>query len=296
MAYFEAYPPTVSAQGVRSLNLLALSRASSRPQGASLFVKHLILYSCADSPAPVLQALFCIVQGRDFTQGHPHIDDTSDHTNPFKPTIFTSNPLTAPVPSSTITGFPFALLLLSRLPTNTSQVLLEQLPTVGDVTVNRGAAPLGFSDGYTWTVTFETQIENLELLVVDGNSTGIPIVGPNAQVSATEIQRGVAPFLALDLAGLEPGETYVARVSAENAAGFGPTTTADAADGGDRGSNNDGLGVVPFGMVARAAPQAPRIGGVVAVSASQLEVSLEEPTDSPGFDTLGYKVRRVDWR
>lgn len=168
------------------------------------------------------------------------------------------------------------------------------MPTVGDVTVARGAAPSGFSDGFTWTVTFETQIENLRLLVVDGNSTGIPIVGPNAQLSVVEARRGVPPSLALDLAGLDPGETYVARVSAANAAGYGPTTTAGAADGGDRGSNNDGLGVAPFGMVARAAPQAPRISGVVAVSASQLEAALEAPTDSPGFDALGYKVRSVN--
>ncbi|CAM9503934.1 unnamed protein product, partial [Hapterophycus canaliculatus] len=169
------------------------------------------------------------------------------------------------------------------------EVLLEQLPTVGDVTVTRGAAPSGFSDGFTWTVTFETQIENMDLLVVDGNSTGIPIVGPNAQISVVEVQRGVPPSLALDMAGLEPGETYVARVSAENAAGYGPSTTASASDGGDRGSNNDGLGVVPFGMVARAPPLAPRIASAVAVSASQLEVALEAPTDSSGFDTLGYK-------
>ncbi|CAN0356856.1 unnamed protein product, partial [Ectocarpus sp. 12 AP-2014] len=47
------------------------------------------------------------------------------------------------------------------------EVLLEQLPTVGDVTVARGAAPTGFSDGYTWTVTFETQVENLEPLFVN---------------------------------------------------------------------------------------------------------------------------------
>ena len=159
------------------------------------------------------------------------------------------------------------------------------------MTVVRGAAPAGFSDGFTWTVTFETQIDNLQDLVVDGTATEIPIVGPDALLDVVELQRGSPPSLALDLDGLEPGETYVARVSATNAAGDGPTTLAGAAEGGDRGSNNDGLGVAPFGVVARAAPQAPNISSVTAVSASQLEVTLEAPTADPGFDVYGYKVR-----
>lgn len=160
------------------------------------------------------------------------------------------------------------------------------------MTVVRGAAPAGFSHGFTWTVTFETQIDNLPLLVVNSDSTRTPIVGTDAtQPLVVEIQRGAPPSLALDLDGLEPGETYVARVSATNAAGDGPTTIADAAAGGDRGSNNDGLGVAPFRVVARAAPQAPRISAITAISASQLEVALEAPTDEPGFDVLGYQVR-----
>lgn len=174
------------------------------------------------------------------------------------------------------------------------QVLLERLPTVGDVTVVRSTAPAGFSNGFTWTITFETQIDNLPPLSVDGTNVPIPIVpsvGSDVKLVVEEVQRGAAPSLSLDLDGLEPGETYVTRVSAFNAAGQGPTTVADAADGGDRGSNNDGLGIVPFGVVARAAPQAPRIAGITAVSASQLEVALEAPTDTAGFDILGYKVR-----
>lgn len=130
------------------------------------------------------------------------------------------------------------------------------------------------------------------MLLVDGNSTGIPIVGPNVQLSVVEIQPGASPSFSLDLDGLEPGETYVARVSAQNTAGYGPTTTAAAAEGGDRGSNNDGLGIVPFRVVARAAPQAPHITSVTALSASQLEVALEKATEAPGFDALGYKVRQ----
>lgn len=128
------------------------------------------------------------------------------------------------------------------------------------------------------------------MIRADGNSTGIPIVGPNAQLSVVETQAGASPSFSLDLDGLEPGETYVARVSALNAAGYGPTTTAVAVEGGDRGSNNDGLGIVPFGVVARAAPQAPHIASVTALSASQLEVVLEKATEAPGYEALGYKV------
>lgn len=162
---------------------------------------------------------------------------------------------------------------------------------MGDVTVTRGPAPGSFSNGYTWIITFETQIENLQLLSVDGNSTAIPIVGADAQLTVTEIQRGASPSLSVDVSGLEPGTTYVTRVSALSTAGQGPTTLASATDGGDRGSNNDGLGVVPFGVVTRTAPSVPIIAGATAVSASQLEVLLKETGESTSADTLGYMVR-----
>ena len=175
------------------------------------------------------------------------------------------------------------------------KVLLEQLPTVGDVTVVRGMSPEGFSHGFTWTVTFETQTGNLEPMFLDGNSSALPIVGPNAKLSVTEVRRGVSPSLDVDITGLEPGTTYVTRVSARNAAGYGPTTIAGAEDGGYRGSNNVGLGIAPFGIVTRKAPSAPLVAGVTAISASQLEVLLETPTESPGVNVLGYKARnRVD--
>lgn len=162
---------------------------------------------------------------------------------------------------------------------------------MGDVTVTRGPAPEAFSHGYTWTITFETQIENIQLLSVDGNSTAIPIVGADAQLTVTEIQRGSSPSLSVDVSGLEPGITYVTRISALNTAGQGPTTLAGATDGGDRGSNNDGLGVVPFGVLTRTAPSAPIITGATAMSASQLEVFLEATGEPASVDTLGYMVR-----
>lgn len=100
----------------------------------------------------------------------------------------------------------------------------------------------------------------------------------------------MSPSLDVDITGLEPGRTYVTRVSAQNADGYGPSTLADGADGEDRGSNNDGLGIAPFGLDTRTAPPAPLIADVTAVSASQLEVTLETLADSPGVDVLGYKV------
>lgn len=172
-----------------------------------------------------------------------------------------------------------------------TQILLEQLHTIGDITVARGPAPAGFLHGFTWTVTFETQIENINLLEVNGNSTTIPIIGQGVHLTVVELQRGRPPSLDLDITGLEPGVTYVTRVSAKNSAGYGPDTVADASDGGDRGSNNDGLGVSPFVVSAIRAPSAPVISGIAAVSASQLEVSLEAPVESPEADVLGYKVR-----
>lgn len=170
------------------------------------------------------------------------------------------------------------------------QVLLEQLSTIGDVTVTRGMAPIGFSNGFTWTITFETQIGNVERLSVDGNATAIPIIGPDAHLTVVEVQSGLPPSLNLDVNGLEPGSTYFARASAKNSAGFGATTLASAADGGDRGSNNDGLGISPLAVITQTAPDAPSISHVTAVSASQLEVTLKSGNSTSGTGAIGYKV------
>ena len=159
---------------------------------------------------------------------------------------------------------------------------MEQLPTVGDVTVVREAAPEGFSDGFTWVVTFQTQIGNIELLNVDGNSTAIPIVGPAVQLTVVEVQRGISPSLHLDITELEPGATYATRISAENAAGYGPDTVTDSIDG---------FGISPASVVTRTVPPTPNIAGVTALSASQLAVTLEQLVESTGFDVVGYKVR-----
>lgn len=170
------------------------------------------------------------------------------------------------------------------------QILLERLPTVGDVTVKRGAAPSGFSVGFTWTITFETQMHDIESIVVNGNITAVPIVGPNAHLEVVEVRRGVAPSLDVTVTGLDPDEAYFTRISAFNADGFGPTTLAVSGDGGARGGNVAGLGVSPLAVIAHTAPKAPVISHISAVSASQLEVVLEDSPPS-GVDPLGFKVR-----
>lgn len=170
------------------------------------------------------------------------------------------------------------------------QILLERLSTVGDVTVERGPAPSGFSIGFTWTITFETQIHDIESIVVDGNVTAVPIVGPNANLEVVEVRRGMAPSLDVPVTGLDPDEEYFTRVSAFNADGYGPTTLAMSGDGGARGGNIAGLGVSPLAVIAQSAPKAPVISHVSAVSASQLEVVLQDNIPS-GVDPLGFKVR-----
>lgn len=172
-----------------------------------------------------------------------------------------------------------------------TQTLLEGLPTVGDVTVTRGPAPTGSSNGFTWSITFETQTQNIELIVVDGNTTAIPIAGPNINIAVVEVRRGVAPSLDIPVTGLEPGTTYFTRVSAINADGYGPTTLAGATEGGARGGNNDGLGIAPLAVVPQTAPGAPVISDVNPVSASELKVELE-PVPYHGVSPLGVKVRK----
>lgn len=174
--------------------------------------------------------------------------------------------------------------------TLTKQVLLEKIPTVGDVTVTRGAAPAGYLHGFTWTVTFETNIGDLRAIHVDGNATAVPLAGPDVYLAVTEVRRGVTPTLDFDVTGLEAGETYFARASAINSAGAGPTTLVTATSGVNRGSNNDGVGIAPLAIVARTAPAAPAIEDVGVISASQLEVTLGKGSDPPGSEPMGYKV------
>lgn len=162
---------------------------------------------------------------------------------------------------------------------------------MGDVTVTRGTAPIGSFHGFIWTITFETQVGNVKPITVDGNSTDVPLAGPNTRLGVVEVRRGKSPSLDIPVAGLEPGTTYFTRVSAINDDGFGPTTLARAKDGGTRGGNNDGLGVAPLSVVAHIAPSAPTISGITAVSASQLEVVLDPASDLSGMEPLGYKVR-----
>lgn len=168
--------------------------------------------------------------------------------------------------------------------------MLERLPTVGDVTVARSSVSPGFSHGFTWTVTFETQIGNVESIFVDGNASAIPIAGPDANLWVVEVQRGRSPSLDITVTGLEPGETYFTRVSATNADGNGLSTLANAADGGGFGSNNDGDGIAPLAVVSRTAPRAPEIAGVNAISGSQLEVMLHATDEPSDVEALGYKV------
>ncbi|CAM9134269.1 unnamed protein product [Discosporangium mesarthrocarpum] len=151
------------------------------------------------------------------------------------------------------------------------EVLMEALPSVGDISVSRGPAPHGAAFGFSWTITFETQLGDLEDLFVDGNSTAIPISGVDAQLTVTEVTAGSLPALSLDVTDLEPGETFHARISASNEMGYGYSTLTD---GGGRGVNNDGLGMAPLAVVALSAPAAPIIDDITPVSASQLEVTL----------------------
>lgn len=170
-------------------------------------------------------------------------------------------------------------------------MLLQQLPTVGDVTVVRDSAPAGYSRGFIWTITFETQVGNLQSLSVDGNTTALPLVGQDVLLDVLEVRGGVHPSLQVDVNGLESGARYFARASATNSAGTGPTTLSLTQDRGALGGNNDGLGVAPLAVVAGSAPAAPVIADVSVVSASQLEVKLMPSDDHSGHHhPQGYKV------
>ncbi|CAM9165015.1 unnamed protein product, partial [Choristocarpus tenellus] len=175
------------------------------------------------------------------------------------------------------------------------EVLLEDLSSVGDVTVSRGPPPNGAAHGFSWTITFETQLGDVENLQVDGNSTAVPISGDGAELAVTEQRKGLSPALALDIVGLEVGQTYHARVSTINMLGQGESTLATTVDGGARGGNNEGLGAVPLTVVARSPPVTPEIEKITAVSASQLEVSLSIPPDSMASSGANASMYKVEW-
>ena len=169
---------------------------------------------------------------------------------------------------------------------------LRGLDSIGDVAVVRTVAP-DTNNGYTWTVTFLTELGALDLMMFDGAD----LTGTAATGVVAEYQRGVAPpFNSLDpsrtlplgmqaitdmtnpyleIGNLDQGIAYYFRVAAVNAAGFqGPFAFAP------------NLYAVPQLQL----PSPPSLPGLTVVGGSTMQVSFGASVAAGGADVNLYKV------
>jgi hypothetical protein len=132
---------------------------------------------------------------------------------------------------------------------------LEAQVSIGNVAVTRTAAAAGY--GYTWSVTFSSQLGDLPLLGLNRAPVNQPPITPAAAtLTRTEITKGVAPQSEVTVTGLAAqGGVYAARAAAVNAAGADQYAEFDKAT-----------------VTTGTAPAAPVIANATAISSSELEV------------------------
>jgi hypothetical protein len=132
---------------------------------------------------------------------------------------------------------------------------LEALVSIGNVAVTRTAAAAGY--GYTWSVTFSSQLGDLPLLGLNSAVVNQPPITPAAAtLTIQEVTKGVAPQSELTVTGLDAqGGVYAARAAAVNAAGAEQYAEFDSAT-----------------VTTGTAPAAPVIANATAISSSELEV------------------------
>lgn len=170
------------------------------------------------------------------------------------------------------------------------QYALEELPTVGIVAVSRSSADE--NNGYTWAVTFMTDLGSLDLIVFDATS----LTGTVASGTVTKLIPGVLPpfnssdpilglpigssiitnlsSLSVLMVGLDQGIPYYVRASAFNA--IGQSAFAYGSD----------VFVVPEPMQ----PSPPQSPTLTSVDANTLEVAFSPPALDGGNAVNFYKV------
>ncbi|CAM9683949.1 unnamed protein product, partial [Hapterophycus canaliculatus] len=168
------------------------------------------------------------------------------------------------------------------------KLALEALDTVGTVDVERydgdEEASAAVYGGYTWIVTFNTDLGDVSSLAADTMS----MTGTAPVLAVSESVKGVAPsFASLDpynslplgsatltdladlsmsIAGLEEGVAYYFRVSASNFIGSGPTVVADT----------------PYAIPLPQPSEPPSSIMLEAVDGSTLRVNFSPPSSSGG--------------
>jgi hypothetical protein len=158
---------------------------------------------------------------------------------------------------------------------NQVKAALEQLATIKTVTVDRWEYDPSFGL-VIWDVTFSHMyheriqgVGDLGLMRVTSD-TGTPLEGNSIVVEVMEKIKGTVPFLHA-IEDLKVGIPVYFRVSAYNAAGFGPTS--DVAQ-----------------YTPTLQPGAPQLAKVTVDSRTSLALSWEAPVEDGGSAVSGYKV------
>ncbi|CAM9800578.1 unnamed protein product [Ectocarpus sp. 6 AP-2014] len=182
------------------------------------------------------------------------------------------------------------------LPSNASardvKLALEALDTVGTVDVERYDGDEEVYAGYTWIVTFNTDLGDVSSLTADTMS----MTGSAPVLAVSESVKGVAPsFASLDpynslplgsatltdlsdlsmfVAGLEEGVAYYFRVTASNYIGAGPPAVAET----------------PYAIPLPQPSQPPSNITLEAVDGGTLRVDFSPPSSTGGEEVDSYRV------
>jgi hypothetical protein len=172
----------------------------------------------------------------------------------------------------------------------TLELSLEALATIADVVVSRSDADE--NGGYTWTVTFLSELGSLPLIEFDDmDLTGTVVSG-----SVSKLVEGVSPpFNSLDtenglplgavvitnlqdlsvlLTGLDEGIPYYVRVAAINAVGQGQFA----------------FSAIPYAIPQPQRPGMPVDTTISALNANSITVTFSSPLNNGGEEVTFYKV------
>jgi len=170
------------------------------------------------------------------------------------------------------------------------QSALQGLSTIGSVDVYRDQ--IDMNGGYTWTVSFKTELGNLDPLIVDDRA----LTGTVATGTVQEVERGVPPpfnskdpeyglslgsavitelnELSLVVGGLAQGIPYFFRVSATNAVGYGLPRISSP----------------PYEKPLAQPPSAPSSVSIAILDGSSLRVTTEPPLLDGGKAVDKFKI------
>jgi hypothetical protein len=173
---------------------------------------------------------------------------------------------------------------------DTMKYNLEVLDTIGEVTISRST--VDENNGYTWSVTFLTELGNVDSIIFDDAS----MVGTVVTGTVAETVQGIAPqFNSLDqssglplgsvvitdlttlsatVSSLDEGIAYYFRVSAINSIGQGPYAYAPT----------------PYAIPAMQRPSVPVTPTLAVIDGTSLDVQFNPPQLDGGQDVTFYRV------